>query len=1352
MESSVKDERMKDNQHQTRSQRRLSKQEEVDFGNDTNFNGRNQVIADNGCIVPVTIHVEDRGDVYSEADHVYKSGKRLQNLEDCYVQESDYSSSMHLETSRQSVSFENQLGSNGETAGDKDKKRSKVLTRSKALSDDASPPPDVDALKLNANRLSVHSSSLQSQKSGSQGSSQGSQDGSSPSLSRGKEFILKQSLHHVLFIDSSTETYTDSTGTDLQQFLLDTLQNPKDRIHLLKIEQDLIALVKDNDRQYHKFPQMSSYHRMLVHRVAAFFGMEHNVDTNGNAVIVNKSKSTRLPDMKFRDYAKDGLTEEPKKLILKRDSASLEENSGQSGSNSKEKSPDRKGGNSGLNDTRRSKSFEEREEQYEKARARIFNQGSSSSTSEAAETNTGQTSSDECFGVTCDGERKPSSPQSSQDEAKSNWNAENRQWSSTDSDCSGRPNCLQLQKQNRLVNSLDSDSTKNSITTSSSMSSSSGMFLTPDSCLSERVLACNQESKPSVTKASSFGGMTGLNYENNLNSNSKSRLTKAGSFNVPRTSDTNFNNSTSFNPMIQSEFKQTNNQTQSQPVSAQLQQSSHIHAPASHSSGAMQRKQWTGSAPPMSQSMHQPHSQPNQPQQQQQPQHIQQQQPVPILPPWQGFNPNNSMLVFGGTMADHPISDNEKQQIQLSQPFLTPMGGYIPPQSNGEQPINVYRNIGNPDPQKAGLQSMIPSGAAGPALVYIPCVPQQQQFQPPSNVKHMNSNNGSSKAMNQNRNLNVQFSAMSINQNPREAQNRNDNSASYKDYQKQYMLSGNGPRPNILPPQPAANGQIPMCFIQNMHPQSVSAGTVPMNANPATVSHEFIYANPLQSNLLVLNSQVGSNPGVANQFQNSIPVQLPIPYPIPSQSTVPPPQPPSQSQVLRNSVQQPVQYPVPYQIVNQIQPNTSQVGTSNYPYGTHAKPQVSPCLPVYVLNNANNVSGNQATGMRPMTQTGPLLPTPYAQRSSMFRTPSPPQSAPTPPLAMSTSGPSQYLGYTICTPPPSCASAPAVNNTAINQNAAAINAATQTFMSMLRAQAVAAAAAVASPTGLGNQMSQSGVNKRFPAPTKQIIPNQNSVIQRYPELPEFQGSSNNNKFVGSCLVGSQPNMLNGNNVTSFYRRLPAPLPNHAIDIRLINPSSGAIIGQQPFLIANNTQKLSMQGSSNAYNRQKPRRPKNKAFHSSAYSSGSADTLSSSKNNLENRKFNSETSGVFNSVACGSSTQNEDEEVVSLFKYEVKGLPQNILKCELESSLKPLFAFGAVIEIFENERSEEPLNAADEDVIEVGTRHRVLVSFVNETVAQQAVDSVKSLNFELFPTDIQIDRTDSSCVTNNKNVN
>lgn len=84
------------------------------------------------------------------------------------------------------------------------------------------------------------------------------------------------------FISAGSHSYTDNTGVDLHHFIEETLhRNYKDRMTLLRIEQDMIALVKDAKRTCHRFPAMSSYHRMLVHRVAAFFGMEHNVDQSG---------------------------------------------------------------------------------------------------------------------------------------------------------------------------------------------------------------------------------------------------------------------------------------------------------------------------------------------------------------------------------------------------------------------------------------------------------------------------------------------------------------------------------------------------------------------------------------------------------------------------------------------------------------------------------------------------------------------------------------------------------------------------------------------------------------------------------------------------------------------------------------------------------------------------------------------------------------------------------------------------------------------------------------------------------------------------------------------------------------
>lgn len=55
-----------------------------------------------------------------------------------------------------------------------------------------------------------------------------------------------------------------------------------------------LLLFSPSPSPFKKFPHMSSYHRMLVHRVAAYFGMEHNVDQTGKSVIINRTSSTRM--------------------------------------------------------------------------------------------------------------------------------------------------------------------------------------------------------------------------------------------------------------------------------------------------------------------------------------------------------------------------------------------------------------------------------------------------------------------------------------------------------------------------------------------------------------------------------------------------------------------------------------------------------------------------------------------------------------------------------------------------------------------------------------------------------------------------------------------------------------------------------------------------------------------------------------------------------------------------------------------------------------------------------------------------------------------------------------------------
>ncbi|XP_056653782.1 R3H domain-containing protein 2 isoform X7 [Monodelphis domestica] len=145
----------------------------------------------------------------------------------------------------------------------------------------------------------------------------------------------KEKVPRKMLSRDSSQEYTDSTGIDLHEFLVNTLKkNPRDRMMLLKLEQEILEFINDNNNQFKKFPQMTSYHRMLLHRVAAYFGMDHNVDQTGKAVIINKTSNTRIPEQRFSEHIKDEKNVEfQQRFILKRDDTSMDRDDNQTGQN-----------------------------------------------------------------------------------------------------------------------------------------------------------------------------------------------------------------------------------------------------------------------------------------------------------------------------------------------------------------------------------------------------------------------------------------------------------------------------------------------------------------------------------------------------------------------------------------------------------------------------------------------------------------------------------------------------------------------------------------------------------------------------------------------------------------------------------------------------------------------------------------------------------------------------------------------------------------------------------------------------------------------------------------------------------
>uniref|UniRef100_A0A673T502 cAMP regulated phosphoprotein 21 n=1 Tax=Suricata suricatta TaxID=37032 RepID=A0A673T502_SURSU len=288
------------------------------------------------------------------------------------------------------------------------------LTRSLAVCEESSARPGGESLQDQESihlQLSSFSSLQEDDKSRKDDSEREKEK------DKNKDKTSEKPKIRMLSKDCSQE-YTDSTGIDLHEFLINTLKNnSRDRMILLKMEQEIIDFIGDDNHHYKKFPQMSSYQRMLAHRVAAYFGLDHNVDQTGKSVIINKTSNTRIPEQRFCEHLKDEKGEESqKRFILKRDNSSIDKEDNQQN----RVHP--------FRDDRRSKSIEEREEEYQRVRERIFaHESVCSQESLFVETRGNRDSS---------GRTSGSRQSSSENELK--WSDHQRAWSSTDSESSNR--------------------------------------------------------------------------------------------------------------------------------------------------------------------------------------------------------------------------------------------------------------------------------------------------------------------------------------------------------------------------------------------------------------------------------------------------------------------------------------------------------------------------------------------------------------------------------------------------------------------------------------------------------------------------------------------------------------------------------------------------------------------------------------------------------------------------------------------------------------------------------------------------------------------------------------------------
>ncbi|KAK4756102.1 hypothetical protein SAY87_009859 [Trapa incisa] len=166
---------------------------------------------------------------------------------------------------------------------------------------------------------------------------------------------------------ASTKFYEDVVN-QVDQFLLEAIQNPRERLSVLRMEQDIEKFIRDPSQQQFEFHQLpTSYLRLAAHRVAQHYSLQSMVlvdsglsDGSSSRIIVRKTSESQLPAIRLADIPVNLPSEEISavKVFIKQ----RPQNHSQHPSD----------GNSKSLQSNSSKSVEERKEEYNRARARIF--------------------------------------------------------------------------------------------------------------------------------------------------------------------------------------------------------------------------------------------------------------------------------------------------------------------------------------------------------------------------------------------------------------------------------------------------------------------------------------------------------------------------------------------------------------------------------------------------------------------------------------------------------------------------------------------------------------------------------------------------------------------------------------------------------------------------------------------------------------------------------------------------------------------------------------------------------------------------------------------------------------------
>ncbi|KAF2275154.1 uncharacterized protein EI97DRAFT_78762 [Westerdykella ornata] len=77
--------------------------------------------------------------------------------------------------------------------------------------------------------------------------------------------------------------------------LMEALESPRDRLFVLKLEQDFIDFIKDSRETELALPHCNAFYRMLAHRLADYYLLGHIVDDTMTGVKISRTSYCRIP-------------------------------------------------------------------------------------------------------------------------------------------------------------------------------------------------------------------------------------------------------------------------------------------------------------------------------------------------------------------------------------------------------------------------------------------------------------------------------------------------------------------------------------------------------------------------------------------------------------------------------------------------------------------------------------------------------------------------------------------------------------------------------------------------------------------------------------------------------------------------------------------------------------------------------------------------------------------------------------------------------------------------------------------------------------------------------------------------